>query len=691
MRFQALFLVCGTVAVVLAQSGNDLFQKGLAKERADGNLRGAIQIYQQVASMPGADRKLAAEALFRIAECQQALGNAEARKTYQRIVHDFSDQREVAGRANDRLAALGSAHRGNSTELATRRVWVPPSYNLAAGRISPDGRYFSYAEFFTTGDLAVRDLVTGATRHVTHKPKADAFEHASNSLIAPDQSRIAYIWKAATRSELRVIDWDGSNERIVYANPQAEYAIPDAWSSDGREILATIATRDRTKQLAWTPLAGGTPRVVKTFPWQVLRDNGVQALSPDGGYIAYDAASGDRNRTIFILSRDGKSEEAVTDGLSVDEVFGWMPDGKSLLFATNRTGARELWALPVWSGRKNGEPYVVKPDLGEIEPLGISKDGDLFYRRYITQGQAYTAGIDWRAGKLSSPVPIAHGVIPELGADWSPDGKEIAYVAHRGAEIPKRFVVVHSLETGQDREIQPKQELGIFVTGGYRFSPDGKSFMVTGADAKQRHGAYSIDLTTGDVHALIQRPEGNVVTPEWLPGGKEIIYILREASPLKNRVFIRNLETGTDRELPLGMEPPPALTMALSPDGKQVAFSPLDHSQNDRFHTLYVMPVSGGAPRKVLQAVPDEHLWLDSWTPDAQRLLFSVSTQNPKEWTTWWISPTGGERHSIEGWVLDRPMGRFNPDGTRVTFIKGSLQAEFWMLENLGAALHSTR
>src|SRR5205807_1843770 len=117
--------------------------------------------------------------------------------------------------------------------------------------------------------------------------------------------------------------------------------------------------------------------------------------SPDGRFIAYDAVSSDsKNRTIYILARDGSSETAVTDGSGTDAVFGWMSDGKALLFATDRTGARELWALPVHEGKNAGEPFLVKPDLGRVDPLGISKDGSLLYSRHVTEGQVYTATID---------------------------------------------------------------------------------------------------------------------------------------------------------------------------------------------------------------------------------------------------------------------------------------------------------
>ncbi len=678
MRFRSVLLVCGVAGLILAaESGNDLFQKGLAKERAEGDARGAIQIYQRVASMPGIERKLAAEALFRIAECQQAIGNAEARKTYQRIVKDFGDQRDVAVRAGDRLLALEPAASHNPTELSTRRVWVPPSSNMRGGSLSADGRFFSYADYFTTGDLAVRDLVTGETRHVTHQGSSP--EYATGSVISPDQKKIAFAWYGKNR-ELRVIDWEGSNQKTLYSNSEG-YAVPDGWSSDGREVLATISTgQARTRQLAWIPAAGGTPRILKTFPWEAL---GTVQVSSDGRYIAYDASGSDiQKRAIYVLSTDGATETALTDGAGTDEVFGWMPDGRTLLFATDRTGARELWALPLHEGKKAGEPFLVKPDLGRVDPIGIGKDGSLLYSRHNEAGQVYTASLDWNSGKLSDTVPLAKGVVAEGGADWSPNGKELAYVAHRGTEHQSngRFIVIHSFETGRDREISPKQNLRI--NNGYSWSPDGKSYLVTGTDVKARYGAYAVDLEAGDVRTLVQR-EIWVDQPQWLPDGKHMLYVLTEG----RGVFIRDLETETDREIKLDIPGLTRVNVAASPDGRQLAFSP---QVANRYRTLYVMPLEGGVKRRVFDLTTGESMAINGWTPDSQRILLASAQQKGEkvEWSPFWISANGGDLHPIG---TPGALIHFAAQGQRVAFTHREIGVEFWMLQNITAAMRTRR
>src|SRR5262245_23190727 len=81
---------------VLAQSGNELFQQALVKERTEGNLQEAIKLYQTIVQKYGSDRKLAAKSLLQIGQAYEKLGNTEARKAYERIAREFADQKEVA-------------------------------------------------------------------------------------------------------------------------------------------------------------------------------------------------------------------------------------------------------------------------------------------------------------------------------------------------------------------------------------------------------------------------------------------------------------------------------------------------------------------------------------------------------------------------------------------------------------------
>jgi Tol biopolymer transport system component len=660
MRLRTLLLVCGAaVAAFAAESGNDLFQKGLAEERANGDLRAAIAIYQRIATMQGVERKLAAESLYRMAECQQALGNTEARKTYERILRDFADQREVAGRAGARLAVVENRRASINSGLSLTRVWVPPSVNIRIGSFSSDGRFVSYAEHYTGSELAVRDLITGETRHVTHnRESGSSRDYGSMSVISPDRKKIAFTWTTPGHgSQLRVIDWDGSNQKTLYSNSE-RYSVPAAWSIDGREILAVVSSSSaHTRQLAWMPLTGGVPRVLKTFAWQGLGD--LQALSPDGKYIAYDLATDDgKRRAIYVLASDGSSESAMTDGSATDEVFGWMPDGKSLLFATDRTGVRELRALPVHEGKKPGESYLIKPDLGRMEPVGVSKTGSLLLARSMSEGQVYTASVDWSTGKLTTPTPLARGVVAEAGAGWSPDGTQVAYLARRGTERDgaSRFIVVRSMETGQEREITPKG-LRVTINGYPGWSPDGKSYLVTGIDLKGRNGVYGIDLVTGDARALVQR-EVTVNQPQWLPDGKHLLYVLTEG----RGVFIRNVETGADREINLGVPEATRVTVAASPDGLQLAFTV---RVQDHYGAVYVMPLAGGASRLVYGSPGgSQNVYVQGWSPDSRRIILRQLTANGQNAvsSTHWIAADGGELHPIETSLQSL---RFHPDGSR--------------------------
>ena len=79
------------------------------KELVDGDLKGAIALYEKIVANAGGNRAVAAKALLAIGQCHEKLGNTEAVKAYDRLVREYADQGEVTATARTRLAAMGVA------------------------------------------------------------------------------------------------------------------------------------------------------------------------------------------------------------------------------------------------------------------------------------------------------------------------------------------------------------------------------------------------------------------------------------------------------------------------------------------------------------------------------------------------------------------------------------------------------
>src|SRR5215468_4413875 len=114
-----------------AQSGADRFQQALKKEHVDGDLKGAIALYQQVLKEQAADRSLSAKVLLQLGSAYEKQGNADAKAAYQRIVRDYADQTEAASVARARLATL------SPIAVASGGTTVPPSWSGSG--VDPEG------------------------------------------------------------------------------------------------------------------------------------------------------------------------------------------------------------------------------------------------------------------------------------------------------------------------------------------------------------------------------------------------------------------------------------------------------------------------------------------------------------------------------------------------------------------------
>ncbi len=698
MRFTA------KLAVVLAVAGvgggtwaqnpdrNEVaLHAAMKKETVDGDLKGAIEAYKKLAQ--SRDRTVAAQALVRMGQCYEKLGDAEARKAYERVVRDFGDQKDLAETARTRLAALG-----RPSGITLRKVWAIERGWLV-GSPSPDGRYHSFPDW-ETGDLAVRDLVTGQNRRLTNKGTwKDSDEYAEGSVISGDGRQIAYAWYNKEKFyELRVIGIDGSNPRTVYRDKEVVHWInPYQWTADGKQILAVLMKSKKEWQCVFIPAAGGPVRVINTpskGPWH-------PSLSPDGRFLVYGAWKRKTNRVesdIYLLPFEGGQEVPLVRSPAEDVDPVWMPAGNKVLFVSDRTGTRGFWAIDVVEGKPRGVPQLVKDGVGGVggvvRPNGFTRRGDFYFITSTRIGDVYVTEVDPVEGRmLREPAPAAPRFVGcNLAPSWSPDGRHLAYY-RRGdlyEETPPTLVIL-SVETGEARDVSVKLDQALSPVLWF---PDGKSVLVGAWESPthDRFAFYRVATETGD-HRLIRTSPGRAVRSALSPDGKTHFVWAEVDQKRWLGIISRDIETGKEREIARV----PFLggygftRLSASPDGGYLAFRrPVDES----WTALMLVPSAGGELRELFRLQKSETMGNDelAWTPDGRNVLMVRRTGKDGMPELWRITVAGGEPQptglSIEG------MGSFSlhPDGRRIAFDTGSRTGspnELWVLENIPAAAES--
>jgi WD40 repeat protein len=684
-----LALALSTISVIAmaAENANTLFQQALVKERAEGNLTEAIKLYQHIVDKFGSNHKVAAEALLQLAGCQSKLGDAQARKSLERLVRDFADQKETVTEARLRLTAMGG---GGQTGLQTTRlVWQGAKAYDDNTAVSVDGRYMSYTDP-DTGNLALHDLISNTDRLLTNngswgRGKA-AYAYADDMAISKDGKQIAYGWNqtgnAGYEVRLANVTGDPNPRRLRAADPDGREVWPCDWSPDGKSIAVWLATK-QAAQIGLIAVQDGSVRVLLSLPGPRNTWSFNLRFSPDGKYLAYDTVG---TPGVYVLATDGSAETQVVSGNGQSRMVGWSPDGRYLLFTSDRTGTKGLWALAFANGKPQGAEQLVKSDIGRIRPMGLDAAGALYYgvpsARVLPKIELAT--VDFGTGKfLTPPVDVAEGG-PEsdTSPDWSPDGKFLAYVAATTTGAPRYAIKIRSVDTGQTRELRSSPNYAYSV----RWAPDGRSLsLVKGGEVLR------IDAVTGETSSqpLVGKPSKGSIGgwAPWAPDGKHLYYRLSDSNGV---AFVqRDLASGTDKDVVrrLGLG-----GMNLSPDGKYFATvlrTPPDPP------TMILIPVDGEAPRELMRL--ERKGWdinIDGLTPDNQSIIATeyevyFPGNPPGEVEFWQIPIHGGAPHKLD-LPFDKHVFGFTvqPGSHQIAIASGPSNnaperpAEVWVLEN---------
>jgi Tol biopolymer transport system component len=339
---------------------------------------------------------------------------------------------------------------------------------------------------------------------------------------------------------------------------------------------------------------------------------------------------------------------------------------------------------------------LVKQDIGQAQPIGFTRTGSFYYGLVIGASDVYTADFDPATGKVvTQPQKAAQRFIgSNFSPAWSPDGQFLAYLSSRGPGLighRPEIITIRSLKTGEERDLPPKLS---FTWGPIRWSPDGRSILVSGKDNKIQHGLFLVDAQTGEVTPTVMWGDRELDFPAWFPDGKRLLYLSQhsETGTTIATVVIRDLATGQEKAL---FQPAAGLTIddiALSPNGQQVALMLVE--KQARSSALKLLPVAGGEASELARAKEPEQIVGDSlsWSPDSTYIVFgwAVNSQellggyfpHGRETQTLAISSHGGEPHALGVAINSANSVSVDPTGHHIAFAAGRAKSEIWVMEN---------
>lgn len=487
---------------------------------------------------------------------------------------------------------------------------VQPLPSFGEPAISPDR---SEITFVSGGDIWTVPASGGDARLlVSHEA------NESRPIYSPDGQSLAFISDRSGGGDIYILSMaEGTLRQLTFDDGLDRL---DGWSRDGRWIYFSSSSRDIAgmNDLFRVRVEGGTPMAVSADRYT---SEFFAAPSPDGQRIAFSARGNsagqwwrkghshlDESELWLLHDAAAPRYEQLTNRGAKQMWPMWMPDGKSLYFVSDRSGAQNLWTLT--PGQQPRQ--VTRFDEGRVLWPTISYDGrTIVFERDFEIWKLETA--DGRAAR----VPITKRGVPASPSldhvtlnngyqdlALSPDGRKVV-VTGRGE------IWAASARDGGDavrvtRSLARESQID--------WTPDSRRIVYV----SERNGVahlFTYDFTTNTETQLTNGPTGDAA-PLVSPDGKTLAFV-RDRKELR----VMDLETKAERSLAKGYLTPSNRAVAWSPDSRWIAYIAVS---GPSFRNVYAVPAAGGESR-ALTAMPNGSANNISWSPDGTFLIFNTN------------------------------------------------------------------
>jgi TolB protein len=234
----------------------------------------------------------------------------------------------------------------------------------------------------------------------------------------------------------------------------------------------------------------------------------------------------------------------------------YMPDGKSLLFVSSRTGRSQIFRMEPDGGEARAVHESKANDFGRVAP---SPDGARLCFSSDRDGENAIYVLDLKSGAVAR---ISDSAYWSFGPSWS-SRDVIAYFSKKGGKQINTWTVRPDGTGAKQITNRPGESRQPW------WSPDGGTLALS---ADNGTGAFQIWLSAEDgTGARAITRDGNWQQPFWSPDGKRIAVSARLGGPAF-RIVVMNADGSDVREIaqPEGAD---NVHPAWSPDGHCLVFT----------------------------------------------------------------------------------------------------------------------
>ncbi|HTK25250.1 MAG TPA: protein kinase [Pyrinomonadaceae bacterium] len=287
-------------------------------------------------------------------------------------------------------------------------------------------------------------------------------------------------------------------------------------SADGMSI---VTTRVDTISSVWS--VNPQSREMKQLTSESKNLLGYAGLSqmPDGRILF--AKNTGKEINIFSMDESGGNERQLTSGSGVNMFPAASPDGKFILFGSNRGGTVSLWRM----NADGSSPVQVTNQANVIDgqPQILPNGKSAIFMRQTTDGgrmKMLEVGLDGGEAVQLMPENSESEVMPRV----SRDGKRVVYHTFHYDEKAGSFITAVKVVGLKDEKVDPAaKEQTVSITPEYKWSPDGKSLTYVNRSGVDNLWEMKVD-DRKEKH-LTEFNSGNIANFIWSNDGKKLIIV----------------------------------------------------------------------------------------------------------------------------------------------------------------------